>query len=315
MAEMVRCRYVTGLLAEIEVEDLNEFLTPASALEQRLVKVNGKVYVRKYVSRMAGDRNPRLYDLLENEIRAGTRLGQTFPDHYPPELARLVAYNIDAEEPFVLLTEYIGAPAPGQVSKLDETRRRRFEHGLLRSLRLSALAGVVHGAVTLDAFRWDDGQVQLVDFESAERIGEPRRAGGGAVDERADVAAAGHVIRRLHLGTAPADRGRDPQRLRELLDPVFTNPVEHQPTLDQLLVAVRADNHLPPHVDPDRAFEPGRQLFDQVCARKRGPAVGASAPFSEVVPSRRFPVAWLVAAVVVLVTIGVVVAMQLGAFS
>lgn len=268
MADTVRCRYVTGLLAEIEVEDLNEFLTPASALEQQLVKVNGRVYVRKYVSRPAGERNPRLYDLLENEIRAGTRLGQAFPGRYPDELARLVAYNIDAEEPFVLLTEYIGAPAPGQVARFGDSQRRQFEHGLLRALRLASMAGVVHGAVSLEALRWDDGQVQLVDFESAERVGEPRRT-GGVVDERDDVLAAGHLIRRVHLGTAPADRGRDPQRLRELLDPVFTNPVERQPTLEQLLRMVHADHHPTGFVHPEQAFETGRQLFDQACARKR----------------------------------------------
>lgn len=271
MADKVRCRYVTGLLAEIEVEDLNEFLTPASLLEQRLVKVNGRVYVRKYVSRPAGERTPRLYDLLDNEIRAGTRLGQAFPGRYPDELARLVAYNIDAEEPFVLLTEYIGDPAAGRVARFGDTQRRQFEHGLLRALRLASTAGVVHGAVSMEALRWDDGQVQLVDFESAERVGEPRRT-GGVVDERDDVLAAGHLIRRLHLDPAPADRGRDPQRLRELLDPVFTNPVERQPTLEQLLTMVRADHHPAGFVNPEREFEIGRQLFDQACERKRIPA-------------------------------------------
>jgi hypothetical protein len=278
MADVVRCRYVTGLLAEVEVEDLNEFLTPASVLEQRLVKVNGRVYVRKYVSRPAGERNPRLYDLLDNEIRAGTRLGQAFPDRYPDELTRLVAYNIDAEEPFVLLTEYIGAPAPGQVAKFGDAQRRQFEQGLLRALHLASTAGVVHGAVTMEALRWDSGQVQLVDFESAERIGEPRRSGGGVVDERDDVLSAGHLIRRLHLDPPPPDRGRDPQRLRALLDPVFTNPVDRQPTLEQLLTAVRADHRPAGFVNPEQEFEAGRLLFDQVSQRKRGTSSPVTPP-------------------------------------
>lgn len=313
MAGTVRCRYVTGLLAEIEVEDLNEFLTPASALEQQLVKVNGRVYVRKYVSRPAGERNPRLYDLLENEIRAGTRLGQSFPGRYPDELARLVAYNIDAEEPFVLLTEYIGAPAPGQVARFGDTQRRQFEHGLLRALRLASMAGVVHGAVSLEALRWDDGQVQLVDFESAERVGEPRRT-GGVVDERDDVLAAGHLIRRVHLGTAPADRSRDPQRLRELLDPVFTNPVERQPTLEQLLRMVHADHHPTGFVHPEQGFETGRQLFDQACARKRAPSTRDTTVGAAPVPSS-LPRSLLARLTVALVVLAGVVLLAVKVFS
>ncbi|HWO65110.1 MAG TPA: hypothetical protein VNO31_34245, partial [Umezawaea sp.] len=230
MTELVRCRYVTGVLAEIEVEELNEFVTPGAALEQRLVKVNGKLYLRKYVSRAAGGRNPRLYDLLRNEIRAGARLGQVFPDRYPAELPQLVAYNIDAEEPFALLREYAGSPAAEHVARFDDAQRRRFESGLLRALHLIAQAGVVHGAVSLDSVRWDDGNVHLVDFESAERVGEPRRAGRsgirspeqaagtGVVDERDDLWGAALLIRRLHIGDVRQERGRDPQRLRELLD-------------------------------------------------------------------------------------------------
>ncbi|GLZ28008.1 hypothetical protein Lesp02_01980 [Lentzea sp. NBRC 105346] len=277
MAEVVRCRYVTGVLQEIEIEDLNEFVTPGSVLEQRLVRVNGRVYVRKFVSRTAGSANQRLYDLLYNEVRAGARLAQVFPGRYPAELAHLVAYNLDAEEPFVLLREYIGTPASSKVHRFDDTQRRRFEHGLLRAVYLTSVADVVHGAVSMDAVRCHDGQVQLVDFEFAERVGESRRC-GGIVDQRDDLWGAGQVIRRLHLGETSSDRSQDPQRLRTLLDPVFDNPVEQQPTAAQLLAVVRADNHLPIVANPDAAFEQGRRLFDQVCLRKRGPVTGNAAP-------------------------------------
>ncbi|HEX6343562.1 hypothetical protein [Umezawaea sp.] len=284
MAELVRCRYVTGVLAEIEVEELNEFVTPGAALEQRLVKVNGRLYLRKYVSRAAGRRNPRLYDLLRNEIRAGARLGQVFPDRYPAELPRLVAYNIDAEEPFALLREYAGSPAAEHVARFDDVQRRRFESGLLRALHLTAQAGVVHGAVSMDSVRWDDGTVHLVDFESSERVGEPRRAcrsavrspeqtaGTGVVDERDDLWGAALLIRRLHIGDARQERGRDPQRLRELLDPVFDNPVDRRPLVADLLGRLHTDAHLPPHVDPEAQLAAGRALFDRACARKRAPA-------------------------------------------
>lgn len=288
MAETVRCRYVTGKLDEIEIEDLNEFVTPGAALEQRLVKVGGRVYVRKYVSRAAGARNPRLYDLLDREIRAGTRIAQVYPDRHPPELPHLVAYNIDADEPFVLFLDYTGEPAVSQVSRLDEVQRKRFEHGLLRAVQLASAAHVVHGAVSMDTVRWGNGQLQLVDFESAERVGEPRHAGRGVTDERDDLWGTGHLIRQLHLGAAPADRTRDPQRLRELLDPVFNYPPEQWPTVAHLLVAVRADNHLPLAVNPESGLARGHSLFDRVSDRKRGGPVAPPPPPPPPDGSKRF---------------------------
>lgn len=284
--EVVRCRYVSGVLKEIEIEGSNEFVTPGAVLEQRLVRVNGRQFVCKYVSRAAGARNPRLYDLLENEIRAGARLGQSYPDRYPPELAQLVAYNIDAEEPFALLREYTGVPVSGPVSRFQDTERKQFERALVRTLRLTSEAGVVHGAVGADALRWHNGHLQLIDFESAERVGEPRRHGTaagrspeqaaatGLVDARDDLWAAAVLIRRLHLGPSAdvqPDRRNDPDRLRGLLDPVFGNTVEHRPSAAELLVRLHGDNHLPAFVDPDARFTQGRELFENVARRKTVP--------------------------------------------
>jgi hypothetical protein len=320
--EVVRCRYVTGVLQEIKIEDVNEFRTPGSVLEQRLVRVNGRVYVRKFVSRAAGSRNPRLYDLLDNEIRAGTRLGQVFPEKFPPELASLVAYNIDVEEPFVLLREYVGEPAAGLATRFDDSQRKQFEHRLLRALQLTGVAGVVHGAVTMDAVRWHNGQLQLVDFESAERAGEPRRggsgsvarspeqvAGSGGVDARDDMWAAGLLIRRLYLGASPdgarPDRRHDPDRLRALLDPVFDNPVEQRPYPADLLGKLRVENHIPAFADPDAVFAAGRELFERVSEGKRGSAAVMTAPQGSQ-PGRRTKRIFPFLATMVLVTMVIV---------
>ncbi|MET9225519.1 hypothetical protein [Lentzea sp. NPDC003310] len=289
--DVVRCRYITGELKEIEIEGHTEFVTPGSVLEQRLVRVNGKPFVCKYVSRAAGARNPRLYDLLDNEIRAGARLGQSYPDRYPRELAQLVAYNIDAEEPFALLREYSGVPVAGPAARFQDAERKQFERALFRLLRLTSEAGVVHGAVTTDALRWDNGVLQLVDFESSERVGELRRPGAGAVrspeqaaatgvvDARDDLWAAALLVRRLHLGPsvdAQPDRRHDPDRLRGLLDPVLGTTVEHRPTAAELLSRLHGDNHLPSFVDPEARFAQGRELFENV-ARGKAPARGQMA--------------------------------------
>lgn len=279
--EVVRCRDVSGRLRKLELIDQGEFATPGSALSQRLVVGNDVPLVRKFVPRAAGDRNPRYYDLLDNEIRAGTRLGQFLGRRYPVQLARLVAYNVDVEEPFVLLNTYVGEPAAPD--RFDDRQRRQFQIGLLRALQAAGAAGVVHGALSLNALRWDGAQPQLVDFESAQRVGDPRRgAGTGVVDPRDDLYAAALLIRQVALNATaePApDRTRDPELLRALLDPILAGPIEHWPMPADLLSRLRAQ--APPFMvsDPEAALAEGYARFEQVCARKRGQHVaGMAAP-------------------------------------
>jgi hypothetical protein len=278
--EVVHCRDVWGVLRQIEIEDLNEFRTPGSVLDQRLVRVNGRNYVRKFVSRAVGGRDPHRYDLLENEIRAGCRLGQVFGERLPPDLAGLAGYNVDVEQPFVLLREYIGTPAVDLVRQFDDGQRKVFERSLLRAMLNLGVAGIVHGAVTIDAVRWHNGQLQLVDFESAERVGELRRrrspeqpAGVDRVDVRDDMLAAAVLIRHVQPGVASngssPDRSRDPDRLRALLDPVFDNPVDRRPYPADLLAKLRVDNRPPPHHDPDGSLAVGHDLFEHVSQGKR----------------------------------------------
>ncbi|MEU5261136.1 hypothetical protein [Amycolatopsis sp. NPDC021455] len=291
--EVVTCRDVFGRRREIKLTDRSEFITPGAVLEQRMVVANDLVLVRKFVSPAAGRRQPYRYDLLDNEIRAGTRIGQVFgPRNHPDELPRLVGYNMDDDEPFVLLRAYLGEPAAAAATRLDDGQRRNFQLGLLRALRCTAAAGVVHGAVGLSAVRWDGRRLQLVDFESAERAGEPRRAGGdpairspeqrsgrGAVDVRDDVWGAALLIRRIELGVlgngAWPDRTRDPERLRALLDPVLGRPVEERPFPADLLSRLRADDGGPPFADPEAGLAAGRARFDEAERIKRGPGQAA----------------------------------------
>ncbi|WIX92967.1 hypothetical protein [Amycolatopsis sp. DG1A-15b] len=324
--ESVLCRDVHGRLREIRLTDHGAFVTPGSALQQRLVVAHDQRLVRKFVPRAAGARDPRLYELLDNEVRAGTRLGQVYSGSYPAELARLVAYNMDVEEPFVLLRAYPGLPAADQVKGFDDAERREFQIGLLRALQLTAAAGVVHGAIGLTTVRWADNRLQLVDFESAERVGEPRRAGGGSrgrspeqaaglgeVDARDDLWAAGLLIRAAYPGTSAngsaPDRSHDPERLRALLDGVFDHPLEQRPTPADLLLQLRADQRVPPPGDPEAGLIEGRRLFEQICVDKRGPATSPPArgtdPDGRV--KRKLPFLATVAVIAVVLIIGMVV--------
>ena len=194
-------------------------------------------------------------------------------------------------------------------------------------LRLTAVAGVVHGALTLDAVRWNGERLQLVDFESAELAGERRRngrasaarspeqaAGAGVADARDDLWGAAQLIRALHLGgSAPPERTQDPERLRVLLDPVFDNPLERRPHAEELLRALRAETRVPPSVDPDAPFAPGRALFEQVSQGKRKPAARATmaVPVPAKKPDRRARWMFSVLAAMILLAIAAVGAMVL----
>ncbi|PPK63781.1 hypothetical protein V5P93_005650 [Actinokineospora auranticolor] len=298
--QTVRCRTVAGVWQQIVVEHVNEFQTPGSALPQALVRVNNQLYVRKCVPPQRGARSPGLYDLLDNEIRAGCRLGQVYGARFPQELANLVGYDIDAEEPFALLRAYRGEPV-GSNPRFEEADAWRFQHGVLRALQLTSAAGVVHGDVTARALRWDHSQVQLVDFESAERVGDRRRrgtaatrspeqaAGTGTVDPRDDVWAASQLIRATQLQVPfdeqLPDHKLDPDGLRALLAPVFGNAVEQRPTPTDLLGRMRGSATPLVPDDPDRHLAVGHEMFEQASRAKRGTPVSPAANGGK--PARR----------------------------
>ncbi|WP_328475428.1 hypothetical protein OHA21_19145 [Actinoplanes sp. NBC_00393] len=300
--EEVVCRDLHGNLHRVRLATRDGFATPASMLVQQIVTgPNDVPFLRKYVPAEAGRRDPRLYDLLDNEIRMIAQLTRVLGGR-AGEVPVLAGYNVDVEEPFVLLRPYAGQPAADGLRLLDQDGKRRFQVGVLRALHLIGAAGVVHGALSLDVLRWNGSIVQLVDFEWAQGAGEPRRAGTGprqsperlqgtgVADPRDDVWSAGVLIRELVLGrqalAAPADQSADPVRLRERLDGVF-RPVEQRPTAADLLrrMHVTAPDVRP--VDVLAGFGDGYRMFETMCRRKGGAPPGAPAPKAEPVPGRR----------------------------
>jgi hypothetical protein len=260
----LRLRDLSGRPRVVEFADHGPSSSPGSALQQRLVGAGANQFVLKSVPREAGSRNGHLFDLLDNEIRAGARLGYVYAQQYPGELTRLAGYNMDVEEPFALFHAYPGKPV-SELTGLDDHRRRQLQVGLLRALQLTAAAGVVHGAVTPRSLWWTGTGVRLVDFESARWAGEHRRAGHepGPVDVRDDVLMAGRVIRHLVLGEASnqGDLGRDPEGLRILLEGVF-QPVAQRPYAEDLLRRLKVTVTAPPVTDPEAALAEGRRIFD-----------------------------------------------------
>lgn len=284
----LRLRDLSGRPRAVEFTDHGPFGSPGSALQQRLLGTGGNTFVLKSVPREEGSRNRYLFDLLDNEIRAGAHLGYVYSRQYPPELARLAGYNMDVEEPFALLHAYAGKPVP-EMSGLDDHRRRQLQAGLLRALQLTAAAGVVHGAVTLRSLWWAGSGVQLVDFESAQFAGEPRRATHepGPADVRDDVLLAGRVIRQLVIGESStlSDHGHDPESLRVLLQDVY-QPVAHRPYAEDLLRRLRVTVTAPPVTDPEAALAEGRRIFDGSGPPAPPPAAVGGGGDNGIVPPR-----------------------------
>lgn len=232
-------------------------------------------------------------DLLDNEVRIGLHLVRVFGNGYgyPAELSRLVGYDIDAEQPFILFAPYSGRPAEQVVRRIAVTQEPHFEASLLRAIRLLEIARVVHGRIGPATTRWDeaDAAVQLTDFSQATMAGERRRgwgeapwssaeqvAGTGQADGRDDVWSVGQLIYYVITGRLARGPGTPPDpsprgsalhsRLGHALDP----DTAKRPASEQFLRRLNIDDPRAPRataVDP--RFAEGQRKFDERLADKR----------------------------------------------
>ncbi len=155
-------------------------------------------------------------DLIDNEIQIGLHLLRTIGEtRYPVELSRLVGYDADTEEPFILLAER-GEPAGLFSRKISATKYEQFQVSLFRALSILEAAKVVHRNITPGTVRWNDPRVQITDFQHARLSGEPAgpapsprwaapeaRHGGLPADPAADLWSAGLVIVQVVGGPLP----------------------------------------------------------------------------------------------------------------
>lgn len=267
---VTRYRDVAGVLRKIELKSGPE-LESESVLPVRVVFEGDRRLIQKWVPVSLESASPGCYNLLDAEVRALSRLVQTFPGRYPDELPQMVGYNVDLREPFVLMREYRGRPVRESLGRPGPDEQLAFQRSLLWALRMTAQAGVVHNAVGFSTLRWDGSTVQLVGFERATVV--PHSSLGVASSPSGfdvDIIAAGSVIRRVVLG--PLSNGevtRDPESLRELLGDVFDPQQVKRPSAAVLLSRLHAPDRPVPAVDPYAVYGPGRDEFDRVTARKR----------------------------------------------
>lgn len=321
---LVPCRDPQGTPGTLKITVLHDLHLPGAALPTRLVIDDRDTrLVQKWVPRPQGIAAPELYQLLDGEIRAVARLARAFRGHpYPAELPRLVAYDVDGEEPFVLLSDYRGDPAL-QIGRLTPGTRNQFAISLLWTLKHTAAAGIVHNAVGLPTLRWDGYRVQLTDFERSLLAGEQRHravgaaapspeqeAGVGSADVRDDVHGAGVALWELVVGRPwDGDAGRlDPGELgplyADLLSGMLAGRAAKRPQPGQLLDRLAADGTVSFDADLDADLRAGRSRFEEIREQK----ISAAVPRSR--PARRWAVLILALVLAVIVAVLVLVVLR-----
>ncbi|BCJ55892.1 hypothetical protein Asp14428_73670 [Actinoplanes sp. NBRC 14428] len=240
--------------------------------------------------------------LVENEIRAGLRLLRSAAGGHVPYMPRLVGYDLDAAEPFVLTEPPRGRSAGEFAGQLMLDQRHSFQVALFRVLAALAGAGVVHGGIDPAVVHWDGRDIQLTGFYLAAVAGEPYRVGVAspwmparasarreAADPRDDVWAAGlvvaHVVTGQPVQRLTADRLRDGSSLGSLLDGVFADKPAERPTPAQILR--RLGDHQPgaTRVPPDDpGLTEGRAAFDVERAKKHADASLPDVPSAKLPP-------------------------------
>jgi hypothetical protein len=240
---------------------------------ERVKTHDGSTLVRKSLPPDTNPVDQALAEMLmDNEIRALTRLHTRYLKPLP-ELPRIVGYDFDSADPFLLLEPPVGKCVDGGLRTLLIDERRRFMIGLFRALAQLHAVDLVHGSVGLSSLCWDGATTQLVTLEHAVGAGEAPRSGlsrnGSVMHPGHDVRAAGRVVYELFTGKHVAlggtpDLASQPEVLATLLQGVFEPDPRHRPTASQVLERLNDRDSLPRPVDVTAAMKPGYDRFDEL---------------------------------------------------
>lgn len=249
----------------------------------------------------AGAATAAARDMLDAEICAGVLLYQRFGgERYPDVLPRLVGYDAEDEEPFVLYEPVPGRPAADVAGALGISQLNEFSQSLFRALRLLSAVGLVHRGITPQSVLWDGSAARLANLATVGFVGQARRRlgtepwappeqtqGKGTVHPGDDVWSVAKLIVHMNvgpgrplLGKASAHRIPLDPPLQRLLDGAFQERAADRPDSVTLLNRARgADPLREVDLAPD-PLEEARRVVDELLERAGTDAPGeAGGPF------------------------------------
>ncbi|MFC7302786.1 hypothetical protein ACFQVC_00970 [Streptomyces monticola] len=246
--------------------------------------------VLQYRLPLSAQGNASAYAALEREVSAAVAVERRFEsDRYVELFTRVIGFDLEAAEPFVLYRVPDGAPVAGRQGALTVEEQHQVLTQLTLAVRLLEDLGLVHRAITPHSVRWDGTHIRLAEPGHALRTGEPReafgaapwsapeqRSGTGVADPRDDLWSVAQLMYFLLAGRpGPAD-GPPPdlpefRRLAALEGSgAFAPLAAARPAPAELMRLLNAPDPLlsaPPGADP---LARSRGEYDSQIAVKRG---------------------------------------------
>ncbi|MFE4055540.1 hypothetical protein ACFXP3_04385 [Streptomyces sp. NPDC059096] len=121
------------------------------------------------------------YNALERQVSAGVAMERRYgSERYGEVFTRMVGFDLEAPEPFVLYRVPEGEPIARRQGTLTVDEQTKVITQLVLAVRLLEEVGLVHRAITPYTVRWDGTHVRLAEPYGALRADEPREAYGAA---------------------------------------------------------------------------------------------------------------------------------------
>ncbi|WP_406863650.1 hypothetical protein ABZO31_25770 [Streptomyces sp. HUAS MG47] len=237
---------------------------------------------------------PHAFAGLEREAAASVALERRHGGGAHAHLfTRLVGYDLDAPEPFLLYRMSRDEPLTACSGALGGDQQHQVMEELTLAVRLLEDVGLVHRALAPDTVRWDGRHVRLAEPYAAQRSGDPRepfgaapwaapeqREGRGTADPRDDLWSVAQVLYYVVSGRAGAGTGppADLPDLRRLapLDRarLYAPRAADRAAPAELLRLVPVADPLVTAAAAADALGPRRAEFDAQLARKRARRAG-----------------------------------------
>ncbi|WTW96445.1 hypothetical protein OG216_25120 [Streptomycetaceae bacterium NBC_01309] len=296
-----------GERAKWPVRPVSERQSPGSAFQVRELRCgDGSVVLQKRLVGLQPRGAAKALSLLEAEIRVLLRLIRVFAhQEYPHAFVRLVGFDFDVSEPFLLAEPPAAPPVSARIGRMTAEERHRFLVELFSAARLLECAWVVHGGLSPETVCWDPSasRVQITDFASGRLAGEqrlpppdrqwaapgPLRAPGPA-ELRDDLFSAAQVAYNA-VTAAPIRAGGPPANLslhahlHALPAAAFHPDPAQRPGPMQILNALGAPDPWTGGLDAYNPLTAGHERFRSVMERKRNTNVSGSPPRPRTHPS------------------------------